>query len=506
MLKYLDNILNKITMYRVVLYNLIFILTGAIGLSIFNLLPFTIMEILISTTYITAVCFFVNFIFAWLYKAPSNFESVYITALILVLIISPTSPLENIKLLTSVSILAMTSKYILAFHLKHIFNPAAFAVVFTAYAINQPASWWIGTLNMMPFVIIGGLLIVRKIKKFPMVIAFLTTAVVAGLYTYFSNGAEIIYSIISIFTKTPLLFFSFVMLTEPMTTPPKKWQQIIYGALVGLLFSSTVHVGNFYFTPETALLIGNIYNFIVSYKRKLILELKEKKMVGNNIYDFVFSTTYKLNFEAGQYMEWTLEHSPQDNRGIRRFFTIASSPTEKDVRIGVKFYPQPSSFKSNLQDFKPGDKIIASQVSGDFVLPKDKNIKLVFIAGGIGVTPFRSIIKYLIDLKEKRDITFFYSNNEEEDVAYKEIFEEAKNKIDLKIFYGLTEIKNISPNWNGLIGYIDEETIRKNVADYKNCTFYISGPHHMITSFEKVLKKLGVKKCRIKTDFFPGFA
>ena len=137
----------------------------------------------------------------------------------------------------------------------------------------------------------------------------------------------------------------------------------------------------------------------------------------------------KLKFKPGQYLEWTLPHEKIDNRGMRRYFTIASSPTEKDMIMGVKFYDKPSSYKQSLISLENQGIVVASQLAGDFTLPKDKNKKLIFIAGGIGVTPFRSMIKYLIDNNEKRDIVIFYSNKSFADIAYKEIFDEAAKKL-----------------------------------------------------------------------------
>jgi len=107
------------------------------------------------------------------------------------------------------------------------------------------------------------------------------------------------------------------------------------------------------------------------------------------------------------------------------------------------------------------DIIIASQLSGDFVLPRNKRKKLVFIAGGIGITPFRSMIKYLIDKKEKRDIVLFYSNKKEEDIVYKNIFDEASKSLNLKIIYTLTNLENNQTKWIGHTEFINAFMLKK---------------------------------------------
>jgi len=502
----IDNFIDKLTMYRLTLYVLLFIWLAAFSLSFFKILPYTPFDMAMSALFILAVCIFSNLIFAWTFKVPTNIESVYITALILALIIIPAKPLDNLWFLGWAAVWAMASKYIFAPGNKHIFNPAAFAVALTAIAINQSASWWVGNIYMVPFVLSGGLMLVRKIKRFDMVISFFCVSLAATTAFALIGEKDILNSLTMAVFYSPMLFFALVMLTEPMTSPPTKAMRVIYGALVGFLFTPDVHIGSIYFSPELALLAGNIFAYAVSPKYKLTLKLKKKVEAALGAYDFIFKSDQKLAFVPGQYMEWTLDHPDQDDRGIRRFLTLASSPTESDVMMGVKFYPDPSSFKRSLINMKEGGEIIASQLAGDFVMPKNKKQKLVFIAGGIGITPFRSMIKYLLDIRERRSIVLFYSNKIFSDILYKEAFDEAKRQLGIKTIYALTDPDNIPPDWQGYVGHVSEETIKKEVPDYMERIFYLSGPHSMVVDFEEVLKKMGVARRRIKIDYFPGFA
>ena len=508
-MKTIDNILNKITMYRVVLYELIGLLIVAGILGFFGILSYPPINLFFSVTYILAICWVVNKIFAWAYNAPSNPESTYITALILALIISPVPSLADLNffiLASSASALAMASKYIFAIGKKHIFNPAAIAVVIAAFILDQSASWWVGTASMLPFVLFGGFLITRKLQRFDLVLGAIIANLIVTLGNSLMHNGNIFTLGWSVVISTPLIFFSTVMLTEPLTTPPNRYMRIFYGTFTGILLAPFIHIGAVYLTPELALVLGNIFSYFASPKKKLILTLKKIEKNSINSYDFIFIPDRQMVYRSGQYMEWTLAHKDSDSRGIRRYFTLASSPTERELRLGVKFYNEGSSFKRKLLSMKEGESIVASGLAGDFVLPKNKNKKLVFMAGGIGVTPFRSQIQYLIHKNEPRTITFLYVNKTADDVVYKEIFDKAEQTLGIKTTYALT-----SPDANLLklpnsVRKIDTEVVAEQVPDYKERIFYLSGPRSMVKSFEKLLQSMGVKKSRIKTDFFPGFA
>jgi glycine betaine catabolism B len=154
---------------------------------------------------------------------------------------------------------------------------------------------------------------------------------------------------------------------------------------------------------------------------------------------------------------------------------------------------------------KPGDKIIASRLAGDFVLPKSKDKKLVFIAGGIGITPFRSMIKHLLDINEKRDIILLYSNFKPADIVYKDIFDQSEKQLGIKTIYTVTD-KPCPKDWVGENCFIDEDLIQKTVMDYRERTFYLSGSHNMAAAMDKILRKMGIPKQQIKKDFFLGLA
>ncbi len=152
-----------------------------------------------------------------------------------------------------------------------------------------------------------------------------------------------------------------------------------------------------------------------------------------------------------------------------------------------------------------GDRIVAGQLAGDFTLPRNKKKKLVFIAGGIGITPFRSMIEYLLDKKEKRDIVIFYSNKTIQDVAYIELLDRAERELGIQTIAVLTSQTPEMLAKNEFPTTINQQLVMSEVPDYQDRTFYISGPRGMITSFTELLQDLGIHRRNIKKDFFPGF-
>jgi ferredoxin-NADP reductase/Na+-translocating ferredoxin:NAD+ oxidoreductase RnfD subunit len=501
----IDRLLNKITMYRLVVYYLIILLAIAAIFGAFGILPYNPLAIVFSTLFLVLVAWVANGILARVMNAHPNTESVYITALILALIITPGMPnnAATVIFLAWAAVLAMASKYVFAIDKKHIFNPAAFAVAVTALAFNQSASWWIGgNVPMMAFLIVGGFLIVRKIQRFDLALTFFAFALLSDIVTH--AAYDPVSTVQKALLHTPLFFFASIMITEPLTTPPTRKWRLVYGAIVGALFSPAIHIGSVSSSPELALLVGNVFSYAVSPKGKRVLTLKEKKEVGGGIHHFTFTSDKKVKFQPGQYLEWTLAHAQSDGRGNRRYFTIASSPTENTLQLGARFYEPSSSFKKELLAMKPGETIVAGQLAGDFTLPKDPAQKLAFIAGGIGITPFRSMIKDLIDRNEKRDAILFYSNRNAHEIAYRDVLNEAESKLGIRTVYTLTG--GGSAESTAIGERLTAETIQKEIPDYKQRMFYVSGTHAMTNAFEKTLHQMGVSHTHIKTDFFPGFA
>jgi ferredoxin-NADP reductase/Na+-translocating ferredoxin:NAD+ oxidoreductase RnfD subunit len=504
MMTRLDALLDRITMYRLMLYLLIGYVGIAAALAGFGLLPFSPLALLISSAFLVGMCWAANTLLARILDVPTNVESAFITALILALIIDPPCSADDLQLLGWAAILAMSSKYILGINNKHVFNPAAIAVVITAFALGEPASWWVGAAPMLPAVLLGGLLVVRKLRQESMAGAFLAAAVATVVVASIVQHTPLAREVEQLVVASPLLFFASIMLTEPLTAPPTKRLKMLYGLLTGVLIVPQIHLGRLYSTPELALVVGNVFAYLVSSKRRVVLSLKKRSRLSPDIVDFVFIPSQRLAFLPGQYLEATLAHQNPDSRGVRRYFTVASSPTEDTIHLGVRFYERGSSFKRALRAMTNRTRLIGGPIAGDFVLPRDRTHKLVFIAGGVGVTPYRSMLKYLLDTGERRDIVVFFATRTAADIVYQDVLTEAQRRLGIKTIYTLTDTAAIPNNWPGGKGRISEQMIVEAAPDYCERTFYISGPPAMVNATERVLKNLGIGRSQIKRDDFPG--
>lgn len=210
---------------------------------------------------------------------------------------------------------------------------------------------------------------------------------------------------------------------------------------------------------------------------------------------FWFKTEKPLYFNAGEFAEFYLPHANPDNRGDKRWFTLCSSPDDPLVGITVKFPPtRSSSFKAALQSMQQGDDIFISEPLGDFVLPKNPSIPLIFAAVGIGITPMISIVRWLDHKNQKRDITLFHAVAEPEDLLEFELFRRATS------YFPLAKARPIE----GQSSVLTAEMIASQ-ARAKDLPFiYLAGPKHSVQSLAQGLHDLGFSRDQIAVDLFAG--
>jgi ferredoxin-NADP reductase/nitrite reductase/ring-hydroxylating ferredoxin subunit len=245
---------------------------------------------------------------------------------------------------------------------------------------------------------------------------------------------------------------------------------------------------------------------------KLELKLLEKiPKSGTDVMSFKFSKSddhNHLKYRAGQFAIIDLG-TKEDPKGPLRSFTMASSPTEDVIQITTRIRDTP--FKKKLASLEIGSTAKITSPLGKFVLPDDHSKPVVFIAGGIGVTPFRSMIRYATDKQVPSQVTMFDSNRNVENTLFKEEFDDClKRNNNLKIVYTITEeeqSKN-AEEWKGERGFINESMLTKYLTrdELDNSTFYICGPPGMLKAMQKLLElDLKFPKQHIKIEEFTGY-
>jgi len=221
--------------------------------------------------------------------------------------------------------------------------------------------------------------------------------------------------------------------------------------------------------------------------------------IAANIKTFWFKPEKPMRYVAGQFTELYLPHDNADNRGQKHWFTISSGPSEDLVSITSKFALERSStFKQILWGLQPGDEVQLAEPMGDFVLPINPEIPLLFATSGIGVTPVHSMVEQLQATKQKRDITLLYAVRYAEDLAFRDLFESA----DISF---TPIVKQPDNDWTGETGALDTARILTTLGDKKDSLIFISGPEFWVEKTVAELTAAGVPTEQLITDYFHGY-
>lgn len=226
--------------------------------------------------------------------------------------------------------------------------------------------------------------------------------------------------------------------------------------------------------------------------------LEHSEACTRDTYTFWFRPAGKFSYIAGQFIELSLPHADGDSRDFRRWFTLSSSPTEPLLAITTRLREPMSPFKQALAALQPGDTVTISEPMGDFVLPKDPSVPIVFVAGGIGITPVRSMVKFLHDNQAHRTMHLIYGATTVDDLAFRDIFAD----------YGLpTDIFLTDPprRWDGQTGRLTADAILEHAPNVDNKFYYLSGPEILVEELVDQMKQADIPSSRLVTDYFQGY-
>lgn len=492
--------LSIFTMYRGITFGLMGIWAVAFALAFFNQINYSPIAMVVSLLVLVVSVYGASYACGRIFGVHAHGESSLITGIILALIISPSLEVGGLVMLVFAGIIAGASKFIVVHKGRHIFNPAALAAFVIGVAGLGGASWWVATPVLAPIVLIVISILLYKTHRVLVAGVFLAVAVPILLIVFAAYGTtfmENIYLLLS----WPLLFVAGIMLTEPLTLPPRKWQMYAEAAIVGVLFAIPLNLIIVDMTPALAILIGNVVATIFATRERINLVLKERRPLTPTSDEYIFTPNKPIPFTAGQYLEVQLPHKKTDFRGYRRSFSITSAPGENEIAFGIKFYTPSSSFKVALKALPLGSTISATGYWGDFVLPKNLSTPVLYVAGGIGITPFISHLQATKNDKDARNTVLVYAVNNPDEIAYKEIL--VRSGIDV-VIVTKEKLKDLPYNWKQVkSSRISEETISKAVPDVSKRHAYISGPSPFVGTAKRALKALKAK--RIETDYFVGY-
>jgi glycine betaine catabolism B len=224
----------------------------------------------------------------------------------------------------------------------------------------------------------------------------------------------------------------------------------------------------------------------------MLCTLVKKKTLSKNAIEIILKPQGDFEFEAGQYVEIINTNINNDPIGNTRDFSIASSPNEKNISFILRIHAHMYPFKKYLVNSSIGLMIDISEPKGSFVLPKNTDKKVVFIAGGIGITPFLSMIFFAHEKKLPYNIHLLYFSKCVEDGIYIDELRElgVKNKLfKISDFYGM----------------LGDDTLKETLPLDSGTLYYIAGPPGMVTQALESLKKLGIPEDQTKTEEFKGY-
>jgi ferredoxin-NADP reductase len=234
-------------------------------------------------------------------------------------------------------------------------------------------------------------------------------------------------------------------------------------------------------------------------------KLAGRQEIAEGAMAFHFEKPSGWTFEAGQAVDITLlTPSETDAEGNTRTFTIASAPYEKSLMVATRM--RDTAFKRVLKVMPVGAAVQMEGPAGDLTLHRDAARTAVFLAGGIGITPFRSIAFAAAREHLPHRIFLFYSNRRPEDAPFlAELQTLEKENPNCTLIATMTEMEKSHRSWHGETGLIDKEMLARYLKDAMSPVYYIAGPPEMVKGLHMMINESGVDEGDIRTEEFSGY-
>jgi ferredoxin-NADP reductase len=232
--------------------------------------------------------------------------------------------------------------------------------------------------------------------------------------------------------------------------------------------------------------------------------IKEKREVAKGTLLVSFDLLgEEVDFSPGQYFFVTLpDIGYQDDRGLRGHITVVTSPNEKGV-LGFATRMRDSAFKRSLGELPVGAEVDVESPKGNFVLPENTSRPLVFVAGGIGITVFRSMLRYIREERLPYRVTLIYSNRDRESTAFLDELREFEQALpDFRLILTMTQ----DPGWKGETRKVDGKFVKDHLdEDLNRYTFLVAGPPAMAEGMQQALEEAGVQDENVIAERYSGY-
>jgi len=236
-----------------------------------------------------------------------------------------------------------------------------------------------------------------------------------------------------------------------------------------------------------------------------IVKLMRTEEIAEGTMAFHFTRPPGFEFRPGQSIDMTLVDPPEtDGEGNTRAFSIASPPFENQLTVATRM--RDSAFKRVLRNASPGLEVKIESPGGSFTLHKNATKPAVFLAGGIGITPFLSMARQAAKEKALQRLYLLYSNRRPEDAAFLDILQELeKSNPNFKLICTMTDMAKSMKEWKGETGIVDKEMLSRHLTSLQGPIYYIAGPPAMVGGVRKMLVAANVDEDDIRTEDFAGY-
>jgi len=232
-------------------------------------------------------------------------------------------------------------------------------------------------------------------------------------------------------------------------------------------------------------------------------QVTEKREVARGTLLVIFDLLgAEVDFKPGQYFWVELLDPPYDDeKGPRRHITVVTSPTERGV-LGLCTRLRDSAFKRSLAEVEVGDEVEVEEPKGEFVLPEDTEQRYVFVAGGIGITVFRCMLRYIADTGKPYKVTLVYSNRDRESTAFLDELQELEQTLpEFRLLVTMTD----DDGWEGETRRIDAQMLRDHLGELQPFTYLVAGPPAMVEGVAGQLGEAGVPGEQVLASRFSGY-